>query len=154
MSSADVLRAVLERPDLRDHSLRFEEVPGFLFAIVNAPELIPPSEWIEEIFGGEMPVFATVEEANGVYSALIDACIAVNEFSLRVEDGGLPPGCVLSDDSMANLDDEALIAAWAQGFTAGHQWLENTWNFYLPLEDPGAGQAFDEMSDELGSALM
>ena len=39
-------------------TLSLEELHGFLFAIVAAPDLVLPSEWIPAIFDDDGPVFA------------------------------------------------------------------------------------------------
>ena len=91
-SSADVLRAFLEHPDRPEGTLTFDQLRGFFFAVVNAPELIMPSDWIPAIFGDGKQTFANIEEANVIYQALKDEYNAVNEFSLMVvetEDGAL-----------------------------------------------------------------
>jgi hypothetical protein len=44
---------------------------------------------------------------------------------------------------MANLEPEAPVSLWARGFSAGHMWLEDAWDRYLP----------EEMKEEMGAAL-
>ena len=155
MSSVDeVLRVLLERADVQERAVRFDELPGFLFAIANAPELIPPSEWIGEVFGGEMPVFDDAVQAQAVHGALLEQYNEVNEFSLECEEGELPPGCSLLADPTRNLEDNAPIAHWAQGFRKGYLWLEDTWHSYLPDEEPTDDEELSEMSEELLSIIM
>ena len=45
------VRTFLESPARPAGTLCYHELEGFLFAIVSAPELIPPSDWLPIIFG-------------------------------------------------------------------------------------------------------
>jgi uncharacterized protein len=156
-STADVLRAFLEHPDRPEGTLTFDQLRGFFFAVVNAPELIMPSDWIPAIFGDGNQSFADVEEADTIHQALQREYNAVNEFSLMVvqtEDGALPPETSLLEDPMANLADDAPIHAWCQGFREGHRWLIESWNAFLDEGDEAGESEMAEMSKELGALLM
>jgi uncharacterized protein len=153
MASA-ALRAFLEHPDREKGTLIYDELPGFLFAIANAPEVILPSEWIPEVFGGEMPVFEDIYESDAINELLIAEYDEVNTFSLTIAEGELPPGCHLRADPMKNLEDGARITDWAQGFLIGYRWLGETWNSYLPLDEPNVEQQVAELTEELGFAAM
>jgi uncharacterized protein len=156
-STADVLRAFLEHPDRPEGTLTFDQLRGFFFAVVNAPELVMPSDWIPAIFGDGRQTFADVEQADTIYRALKDEYNAVNEFSrmvVQTEDGALPPDTALLDDPMANLADDAPIHAWCQGFREGHRWLIESWNAFLAEDDEDEPSETAEMSKELGALLM
>ena len=43
-----------------------------------------------------------------------------------------PADCEFRDDVLANLDKDAPIAQWSRGFMQGHQWLEESWDTYVP----------------------
>jgi len=156
-SSAAALRTYLDsRPR---NTLRYPELQGFLFAVANAPEIILPSEWMPAVFDEDEPEFKDADEARLVNMALMEEYNAVNAASLQ---GTLPPGCQLRDDPLSNLEDDAPIAGWARGFMAGHQWLRESWDSYLPdtdddespdAEDEGGGDEQD-LSKELGAILM
>jgi len=154
-SSAAVLRDFLERRPRT--TLRYPELQGFLFAVANAPELILPSEWIPAVFDEDEPEYKDADEARIVNTALMEEYNAVNDASLLPT---LPPGCELRDDPMANLEDDAPIAGWSRGFMAGHQWLRETWDGYLPdTDDDRSADAEDEgdeadLSEDLGAMLM
>ena len=49
-ASVDSLRAFLEQPARPAGTLTYHELQGFLFAVVSAPELVRPSEWLPLIF--------------------------------------------------------------------------------------------------------
>ena len=57
------LRAFLEQPARPAGTLTYDELQGFLFAVVSAPEPIQPSEWLPIIFNEQDAGYATLEEA-------------------------------------------------------------------------------------------
>jgi uncharacterized protein len=63
-------------------SMGLSDLDGFLTAIVVGPELIPPSEWLPVIWGGEEPEFQTETEMRTVLATImgryneIAACFA------------------------------------------------------------------------------
>jgi len=141
---ASGLRAFLAHPDRPAGTLSYHEAQGFLFAVTNAPEPIPPSEWMPIIFDEQEPVYATVDEATAIVGALMNL---YNEANATVVDdhAALPADCQFLDPTIANLDDNsAPIAQWCRGFIAGHDWLEESWQAYTP----------GEIGEELGAMLM
>ncbi len=52
-SDPSTLRAFLEHPSRAAGTLSYHELQGFLFTIVSAPEMVPPSEWLPIIFAGD-----------------------------------------------------------------------------------------------------
>ena len=101
-----------------------------------------PSEWIPFIFSGEEPEFRDMAEAEEVMGSLMHLHNDINRF-VRAKGSRLPAGCVFLDPPMANLEPEAPVSQWARGFSAGHMWLEDAWDRYLP----------EEMEEEMGAAL-
>ncbi len=136
------LESFLDRPDHPDGALTLGETRGFLFAVACAPELIRPSEWIPEVFGGESPAFESAEEAERVIGALMSLYNEVTGLA-RASAARLPDACALHPDPLANLGSEAPIAAWSRGFREGHAWLDELWNAPLP----------GEVDQELGAVL-
>ena len=147
--TAVALPAFLDHPDRPPGTLTYPELQGFLFAVANAPEVIAPSEWIAEVFGGEA-AFDNEAEERSIYAALVHEYLAVNDASLK---GEMPPGCVLRDDPLANLEEEAPIREWARGFARGYGWLEETWQGYLP-DDESDDEREQEIEAEFGSSVM
>ncbi len=56
----------------------------------------------------------------------------------------LPTDCQFRTDLLADLEAEAPIAQWSRGFLRGHQWLEESWDPYVP----------EELDDEFAAVLM
>ena len=141
-SDPSALRAFLEHPSRPPGTLTYHELQGFLFTIVSAPEMIPASEWLLIVFGGEDVDYASVEEAEAVIGQIMTLSNTINA-SVLDPPTLLPADCPLRDDVLANFEDEAPIAQWSRGFLRGHQWLEQLWED-LP----------EEMAEELDATLM
>lgn len=127
------LQAFLEHPDRPEGTLRYHELQGFLFAVLSAPELVMPSEWIPVVFGDEEPVYADPAEAARMYSELLEVYNEVNA-TITEEGASLPVDCVFRDEILANLEQDAPVSRWARGFTAGYDWLQDLWTDYVSDE--------------------
>jgi yecA family protein len=145
LSAADQawLRRFLEEARSRaPDTLGLEELYGFLFAIVSAPDLVLPSEWIPAIFDAEGPVFA--DEAEGVRFHHVVMALH-NQLSRDVQDATVRlPDCVeVREPAEANFAADAPLGLWTRGFAQGHDWLEEAWDVDLP----------EEVDDDLGACL-
>ena len=145
LSAADEawLRGFLDRAGAQaPDTLGLEELYGFVFSIVSAPDLVLPSEWIPAIFDADDPPFA--DEAEGVrFHHVIMALY--NELNRDVQDATVRlPECIdVLDPAESNFESGAPLQRWASGFAQGHDWLEEAWDVDLP----------QEVDDELGACL-
>ena len=59
-----------------------------------------------------------------------------NSISAAVHEAraALPADCPFRDPPLANLEDDAPVAQWSRGFLRGHQWLEESWDPYVPTQ--------------------
>ena len=123
-------------------TLGFEELHGFLFAIVAAPDLVLPSEWIPAIFDADAPEFADEAEAVRFHHVVM---ALYNQLNRDVQDATVRlPECIdVLDPAESNFESGAPLQRWASGFAQGHDWLEEAWDVDLP----------QEMDDELGACL-
>jgi len=123
-------------------TLGLEELYGFVFAIVAAPDLVLPSEWIPAIFDADEPPFA--DEAEGVRFHHVVMAL-YNELNRDVQDATVHlPGCVEARrPAEANFEKDAPLMKWSSGFAQGHDWLEEAWDVDLP----------QDVDDELGACL-
>ena len=121
----------------RDQGLGYPETAGFLFALICAPRLIMPSEWIGGVLGErELPSKKEAEK-------ILDALMSLNNWIAGQREAGespLPPGVELAAEPMDNFDDEAGICRWSQGFLGGHGWVADDWDTYVP-DDAETGLA-------------
>ena len=141
-SDPRTLRAFLEHPSRPSGTLSYHELQGFLFTVVSAPELVPPSDWLPVIFGEKEAGFATPDEAQEILGQLMALYNTTNAAVLDPPTL-LPADCPLRDDVLANFADEAPMAHWSRGFLLGHEWLEELWED-LP----------EELEEELDAMLM
>jgi yecA family protein len=123
-------------------TLVLEELYGFLFAIVSAPDLVLPSEWIPAIFDSDDLVFA--DEAEGVRFHHVVMAL-YNELNRDVLDATVHlPACIeVRQPAEANFAKDAPLMKWSSGFAQGHDWLEEAWDVDLP----------QEVDDDLGACL-
>ena len=142
-SDPGALRAFLEHPSRPTGTLSYHELQGFLFTVVSAPEMVPPSEWLPIIFGDQEVDYASAEKAEAIIGQIMALYNTINAGVLDPPTL-LPGDCPLRDHALTNFEDDAPIAQWSRGFLRGHQWLEALWEETVP----------EELDDELGSILM
>ena len=141
--SASPLQAFLEQPSRPTGTLTYHELQGFLFAVVSAPELIQPSEWLPIIFNDGEAGFATLEEANAILGHVMALYNEINTAVLE-ERVVLPADCHVRSPALDNLTETAPLAHWSRGFMIGHEWLEELWEVELPRD----------LDEEVGTVLM
>jgi len=129
----------------RSHSpatLGLEELYGFLFAVVAAPDLVLPSEWIPAIFDADEPVFADEHEGVRFHRAIMTL---YNQLNRDAQEATVAlPECVeLREPAERNFEKDAPLMLWASGFAQGHDWLEEAWDVDLPKD----------VDDDLGTCL-
>ena len=122
-----MLKTLLADSRWADDAVPYAELRGFLFAVGNGPELIPPSEWMQEVFGGAEPEYESKDQLQSVMDELM-ALYNASVTLLATEPAGLPPGVVFRQPPIANFEDGAPLAAWARGFLRGYGWIEDSWD--------------------------
>ncbi|MGE3978301.1 MAG: UPF0149 family protein [Nitrospira sp.] len=140
---AILLRRFLSAPLRPKDTLTYPQLADFLFCMANGPELIPPSEWIPLVFNDQDAGYETQDEAEQVLQAMT----ALYNDCIRERTGGsisLPPECEMRPWALDNLNTDAPLSQWAQGFSVGYEYLAEVWNEYTP----------DELGEELGALLM
>jgi uncharacterized protein len=142
-TQATLLARFLSSPLRPGGTLTYPQLAGLLFSLANGPELIPPSEWIPLIFNDQEAGYETQDEAE----RMLQAMMALYNDCIRERAVGeilLPPGCEIRPWAMDNLNADAPLSQWAQGFSIGYDYLEEVWSTYTP----------DELDEELGTLLM
>jgi uncharacterized protein len=140
---AALLQAFLSSPQRVKGTMTYPQLAGFLISLANAPELIPPSEWIPIVFNDQDARYETPREAEEVLQAMM---ALYNDCGRERMKGSafLPSGCEIRSQPLDNLGDDAPLSQWAQGFLTGHTYLDDIWNEYTP----------DELDEEFGAVLM
>ena len=67
----DALDQYLMSDHAPDDSMGLSDLDGFLTGVVVGPELIPSSEWLPVIWGGEAPEFETEDEMRTVLGTIM-----------------------------------------------------------------------------------
>ena len=94
--------------------MNIEEVDGFFAALIAGPELVLPSEYLPEIFGGEMSdtvVFAGPDEAGDILELIMRHS---NGIAAALAKGDAPLPVLLTDD-----DGGCQGRDWSRGFMHG-----------------------------------
>lgn len=142
-SEIGLLAAFLDSSERPDSTFTFQELQGFLFAVVCSPELVPPSAWFPIISDEKDIAFKDKMEAQKIMGLIMRLYNAINEAVLN-RNNDMPWGCEFLESIEDNFDDELPISQWSLGFTIGHDWLAEVWDEYLP----------DEFDEETGGASM
>ena len=103
------LQAFLDHPARPAGTLRYHELQGFLFTVVSAPEMVPPSEWLPIVFGDQEVDYASRDEAQEIIGQIMALYNTINAAVLDPPTL-LPADCPLRDDVLANFEDDAPIA--------------------------------------------
>lgn len=125
----------LTAPERPRSTFTLHELRGFLYAIASSPEPIISSDWLTAIFTGAEVEFSDTGEIGqlaDIIMTLYDQTVERIDKQLAEDDNQLP--CELLEPLLANLERSAPLQQWVQGFLAGHEWLVNVWNEYLPAE--------------------
>jgi yecA family protein len=123
-------------------TLGLEELYGFLFAIVSAPDVVQPSEWIPAIFDVEGDVFASETEALQFHRVVMALYERMNR-EVTEATVQLPASIEVRQPAEANFEAASPLMQWSRGFAQGHDWLEEAWDVDLP----------EEVDNELGACL-
>ena len=121
----------------RHKGLGYPETAGFLYALICAPRLVMPSDWIGGVLGET--VMTDQEEANQILGALM----ALNNWIAMQRENGetpLPPGVELEPEAMDNFEPGTSVSRWSRGFLEGHGWVAEDWDAYVP-DDAETGLA-------------
>ena len=103
-------------------AMNIEEVDGFFSALIAGPEVVMPSEYLPEVFGGEVSdicEFAGLDEANDILGLMMRHWNTIAA-ALHKEDVYLP--ILLEDETGVCLGNN-----WARGFIRGVAMRKESW---------------------------
>ena len=117
----DELDAFLHRGD-EDKGLTVEGVDGFFAALVCSPRLARPSEWLPAVWGGEMPEWDSLEEAQRAMGLLMRLW---NQVAESINTGSFSPLTTsgINDDGL----EVHLPHLWCMGFHEGMRIHSTHW---------------------------
>jgi uncharacterized protein len=101
-------------------AMNIEEVDGFFAALIAGPEVVPPSEYLPEVFGGEMSnIFAGIDEANDILGLIMRRWNVIAN-TLHRGDVYLP--VLLEDEEGVCHGND-----WSHGFVRGMEMRKAGW---------------------------
>jgi uncharacterized protein len=115
-----------------ERALNLEQLDGFFAALICGPSLVHPSEYLPEIWGGDMAdeeAFANPQQLKGFLDLVMRHWSAIAD-TLQSGDVFLPL-LLEDDDGVAHAND------WAQGFMRGMALRREDWAELLEDEDHG-----------------
>lgn len=127
-------------------SMMLSDLDGFLTGIAVGPELVPPSEWLPAIWGGETPEFIDHDEAGAIGDAVM---ARYHEIVLQIADERCEP------IFWVDRDGTPIVFAWADGFLQAIMLRVDAWEklfksehlaFLIPI--------LALCSDEAGKSLL
>lgn len=112
-------------------AMNLEMLDGFFTALVCSPDMVPPSEHLREVCGGEMggEAFGDIEELQGLLDLVMRHWNTVVH-SLSTEEAFLPL-LVEGHNGIAHAND------WAKGFMRGSQLRPSAWAELFEDEEHG-----------------
>jgi uncharacterized protein len=109
--------------DTPEETMMFDELHGFLTALMCSPEAVLPSQWMPLVWGGEEPEFDTMDQAQDIMGLLMRLN---NDISGDLHGGGefspLFLERTLEDGSTITMADD-----WCEGFVRGMQLQPEAW---------------------------
>ena len=100
--------------------MQVSDLDGFLTGIAIGPELVPPSEWLPEVWGGGEPVFADEEQARSVIGAIMGR---YNEVLRELDTDPEAYAPIYWEGP----DGEEIAADWAEGFVDAIRLRPEAW---------------------------
>jgi uncharacterized protein len=140
------LKAYLSSAARSHDALNFEQLLGFLYAVSSAPDEVNAVEWMPFVFVDGLPRTEPGVDPSRVVGELVDLHNIIHRqvCDCRVE---LPQECAPRSSALANLDPDCGLSRWSQGFSVGHEWLEQAWDTHV------ASGADDELDWQLGGCM-
>ncbi len=156
----DQLNALLHALPADNMPMTLSELDGYIVGVLACPEMIPPSEWLPQVWGetgkAEFPDEQSAEETIGAVMARYNSVVASITGSLWIE-----PIYEVDPNS-----DEVMWEPWVDGFTRAMRLRPDAWSrlldqadeetratmiFLMALQDIYTGQSkfTDEEIDEI-----
>jgi uncharacterized protein len=113
-------------------AMNIEEIDGFFSALIAGPEVVMPSEYLPEIFGGEMSdtcEFKELDQANDILGLLMRHWNTIAA-TLHKDEVYVP--ILLKGENGACLGND-----WARGFMRGVEFCRDAWGELITDEKQG-----------------
>jgi len=102
-----------------DNAMLLSELDGFLAGVIVCPDLIMPSEWMPIVWGGDGPVFETMEQAQSINDAIMGL---YNDIIRQLDQGRYRP--IFDID---NRSDDVIWEIWIEGLYTALSMRPDAW---------------------------
>ena len=113
-------------------AMNIEQLDGFFAALIAGPDVVPPSEYLPEVFGGEMSdtcEFAGLAEANDILGLIMRHW---NGIAATLRKGNVYLPVMLDDDKGVCRGND-----WSHGFMRGVEMRRESWAELILDEEQG-----------------
>jgi uncharacterized protein len=103
-----------------DDCMMLSDLDGFLTGVVISPELIPPSEWLPVIWGGEEPEFESMNQMQTIIGTIMAHYDEIATCFLTDPDEFVPI-------FLENPQGDQIVTDWAAGFLDAIELRRKAW---------------------------
>jgi uncharacterized protein len=109
--------------------MSMEEMDGFFCALISGPVIVPPAQFLPELFGdvlSDVALSSSVDEFNEILALLLKHWNSINgEFG-----GGR------THEPLFSVEEKGRGREWARGFMAGVRMRQDSWSDLLQTHSP------------------
>lgn len=106
---------------------------GFLTALIAAPSVALPSEWLPVVWGDEGgPEFESLDEANRILDLMMRMMNSISETLQHAPDNFMP---IIHEQQTAEGELELSPKVWCRGFIIGTQFRKEDWEPLIEDDD-------------------
>ena len=132
----DKLEALLKALRAEAEPMTLGELDGFLTGVIVCPELIPPSEWLPEVWGSDGAAdFASLDEAQALITAVMDH---YNRIVSRLANTSEEIGLIFKVDPTGG---DLLWEPWVSGFERAMRLRPDSWEQIIESDDEEAASS-------------
>lgn len=121
-SEKTTLTAMLALAPEPEKTFTLEELTGFIFGLAMTPDIVPPSEWMPIIFGGDSAEYESKEQAQDMVSCLMNI---YNRFTDDFHNNALNFPFKIETSQEKQLE---LVYEWVSGFEEAIALREELWD--------------------------
>lgn len=117
-----ILKSFLSLSPDPEETFSYDELTGYLFGLAITPDIILPSEWLPSIFGGQMPVYANLEQMESMNDCLMNL---FNKFTEDFHNNRLKFPFTIEDLTADQLE---VVYEWVSGFEEALALRDEIWD--------------------------
>ncbi|QDA36178.1 YecA family protein (plasmid) [Paracoccus liaowanqingii] len=132
--------ALLKAAETNDDIMFLSELDGFFAGLLVCPDMIPPSRWLKEVWGGTVePTFDSLADMQ----ALLDLMMGHYNRVARMLTAPASYGPVMDEDRHSG---QVIVANWVEGFVRAVRLQPSSWRRLSESDDRRRLQPFHSCS--------